>query len=156
MYHVPPPPTPLFFCSSCFSSPRLICSSNFYNTSQVFNVKLKECVRRRVMKSVILNPYCSEAAAKDAMEAVWDVCYNDTKPFDRAPWINAMTKRLAAAKDLASQHLWNLPMFSKNIQFFQTFPHFFSFRSTKGIFLFMNNITLMSVPMIDIRLRGQR
>ncbi|KAI8541387.1 hypothetical protein RHMOL_Rhmol08G0056200 [Rhododendron molle] len=45
----------------------------------------QDCVRRRVMKSVIDNPYCSEAAAKDAMEAVWDVCYNDTKPFDRAP-----------------------------------------------------------------------
>ncbi|KAH7850586.1 hypothetical protein Vadar_000225 [Vaccinium darrowii] len=45
----------------------------------------QECVRRRVMKSVINNPYCSEAAAKDAMEAVWDVCYNDTAPFDRAP-----------------------------------------------------------------------
>ncbi|KAJ0111421.1 hypothetical protein Patl1_02891 [Pistacia atlantica] len=44
-----------------------------------------DCVRRRVMKSVIANPYCSEAAAKDAMEAVWDVCYNDTQPFDRAP-----------------------------------------------------------------------
>ena len=38
------------------------------------------------MKSVIMNPYCSETAAKDAMEAVWDVCYNDTQPFDRAPW----------------------------------------------------------------------
>ncbi|KAL2468605.1 Ku70-binding family protein [Forsythia ovata] len=45
----------------------------------------QDCVRRRVMKSVTANPYCSEAAAKDAMEAVWDVCYNDTKPFDRAP-----------------------------------------------------------------------
>ncbi|XP_065638135.1 mitochondrial inner membrane protease ATP23 isoform X1 [Quercus suber] len=45
----------------------------------------QDCVRRRVMKSVIMNPYCSEAAAKDAMEAVWDVCYNDTQPFDRAP-----------------------------------------------------------------------
>ncbi|CAI9111160.1 OLC1v1011311C1 [Oldenlandia corymbosa var. corymbosa] len=45
----------------------------------------QECVRRRVMKSVMGNPHCSEAAAKDAMEAVWDVCYNDTKPFDRAP-----------------------------------------------------------------------
>ncbi|KAH0984640.1 hypothetical protein GBA52_011817 [Prunus armeniaca] len=33
----------------------------------------QDCVRRRVMKSVIANPYCSEAAAKDAMEAVWDV-----------------------------------------------------------------------------------
>lgn len=38
------------------------------------------------MKSVIANPYCSAGAAKDAMEAVWDVCYNDTQPFDRAPW----------------------------------------------------------------------
>ncbi|KAH7846951.1 hypothetical protein Vadar_020059 [Vaccinium darrowii] len=45
----------------------------------------QECVRRRAMKSVTANPYCSESAAKDAMEAVWDVCYNDTKPFDRAP-----------------------------------------------------------------------
>ncbi|KAK2969766.1 hypothetical protein RJ639_020322 [Escallonia herrerae] len=45
----------------------------------------QDCVRRRVMKSVINNPNCSEAAAKDAIEAVWDVCYNDTKPFDRAP-----------------------------------------------------------------------
>ncbi|KAL6558932.1 hypothetical protein OROMI_019282 [Orobanche minor] len=45
----------------------------------------QDCVRRRVMKSVRGNPYCSEAAAKDAMESVWDICYNDTKPFDRAP-----------------------------------------------------------------------
>ncbi|KAK1441184.1 hypothetical protein QVD17_07024 [Tagetes erecta] len=45
----------------------------------------QDCVRRRVMKSLASNPYCSQAAAKDAMEAVWDTCYNDTKPFDRAP-----------------------------------------------------------------------
>ncbi|XP_061979917.1 mitochondrial inner membrane protease ATP23-like [Populus nigra] len=45
----------------------------------------QDCVKRRVMKSMIANPYCSKAAAKDAMEAVWDVCYNDTQPFDRAP-----------------------------------------------------------------------
>ncbi|CAA0828824.1 Ku70-binding family protein [Striga hermonthica] len=45
----------------------------------------QDFVRRRVMKSVTANPYCSEASAKDAMEAVWDICYNDTKPFDRAP-----------------------------------------------------------------------
>ncbi|GMH15020.1 hypothetical protein Nepgr_016861 [Nepenthes gracilis] len=45
----------------------------------------QDCVRRRVMKSMTANPYCSEAAARDAMEAVWDICYNDTKPFDRAP-----------------------------------------------------------------------
>ncbi|KAI9097959.1 hypothetical protein K1719_025730 [Acacia pycnantha] len=45
----------------------------------------QECVRRRVVASVSGNPNCSEAAAKDAMDAVWDVCYNDTQPFDRAP-----------------------------------------------------------------------
>lgn len=46
---------------------------------------LKECVKRRALKSVRNNPYCSDAAAKDAIEAVWDICYNDTHPFDRAP-----------------------------------------------------------------------
>ena len=45
----------------------------------------KECIKRRVLKSLRGNPYSSEVAAKDAMEAVWDTCYNDTKPFDRAP-----------------------------------------------------------------------
>ncbi|GLT33169.1 hypothetical protein SLA2020_077800 [Shorea laevis] len=45
----------------------------------------QECIKRRAMKSVTSNPFCSEAAAKDAVEAVWDVCYNDTQPFDRAP-----------------------------------------------------------------------
>ncbi|KAF5201226.1 Mitochondrial inner membrane protease atp23 [Thalictrum thalictroides] len=45
----------------------------------------QECVRRRALMSVRNNPNCSKAAAKDAMDAVWDICYNDTKPFDRAP-----------------------------------------------------------------------
>uniref|UniRef100_M1AUF2 Mitochondrial inner membrane protease ATP23 n=1 Tax=Solanum tuberosum TaxID=4113 RepID=M1AUF2_SOLTU len=45
----------------------------------------QECVKRRVMKSMSGNPNCSESASRDAMEAIWDVCYNDTKPFDRAP-----------------------------------------------------------------------
>ncbi|XP_051217873.1 mitochondrial inner membrane protease ATP23 [Lolium perenne] len=44
-----------------------------------------ECVKRRSLDSVKQNPFCSEAAAKDAIEAVWDICYNDTRPFDRAP-----------------------------------------------------------------------
>lgn len=44
-----------------------------------------ECVKRRVLESLRSNPYCSETAAKDALEAVWDICYNDTRPFDRAP-----------------------------------------------------------------------
>ncbi|XP_010912921.1 mitochondrial inner membrane protease ATP23 [Elaeis guineensis] len=45
----------------------------------------QECVRRRALKSVQKNPYCSDAAARDAIEAVWDICYNDTFPFERAP-----------------------------------------------------------------------
>ncbi|XP_028555991.1 mitochondrial inner membrane protease ATP23-like isoform X4 [Dendrobium catenatum] len=45
----------------------------------------QECVKRRALKSVKNNPYCSEAAAKDAIAAVWDICYEDTSPFERAP-----------------------------------------------------------------------
>jgi len=44
-----------------------------------------ECVKRRALLSVKRNPNCPETAAKDAVEAVWDICYNDTRPFDRAP-----------------------------------------------------------------------
>lgn len=46
---------------------------------------MKECVKRRVMKSLSINPNCSETTSKETMEAVWDICYNDTMPFDRAP-----------------------------------------------------------------------
>ncbi|CAD6263302.1 unnamed protein product [Miscanthus lutarioriparius] len=45
----------------------------------------QDCVKRRALMSLKNNPYCSETAAKDAIEAVWDICYNDTRPFDRAP-----------------------------------------------------------------------
>ncbi|KAJ6792950.1 mitochondrial inner membrane protease ATP23 [Iris pallida] len=45
----------------------------------------QDCVKRRALKSVENNPYCSGAAAKDAIESVWDICYDDTYPFDRAP-----------------------------------------------------------------------
>ncbi|XP_010549759.1 PREDICTED: mitochondrial inner membrane protease ATP23 [Tarenaya hassleriana] len=45
----------------------------------------QDCIKRRVMMSMRNNPNCTEAASKDAMEAIWDICYNDTKPFDRAP-----------------------------------------------------------------------
>ncbi|CAH9061070.1 unnamed protein product [Cuscuta epithymum] len=45
----------------------------------------QDCVRRRALKSVKSNPYCSETAAKDAMQVVWDICYNDTRPFDKTP-----------------------------------------------------------------------
>ncbi|KAJ4826263.1 hypothetical protein Tsubulata_018657 [Turnera subulata] len=45
----------------------------------------QECVKRRVLQSLKANPRCAGAAAKNCMEAVWDVCYNDTKPFAGAP-----------------------------------------------------------------------
>ncbi|WVZ86156.1 hypothetical protein U9M48_032989 [Paspalum notatum var. saurae] len=45
----------------------------------------QDCVKRRALMSLKSNPSCSEAAAKDAVEAVWNICYNDTRPFDRAP-----------------------------------------------------------------------
>ncbi|XP_010240036.1 mitochondrial inner membrane protease ATP23 isoform X2 [Brachypodium distachyon] len=44
-----------------------------------------ECVKRRALLSVNLNPNCSEKASEDAVKAVWDICYNDTRPFDKAP-----------------------------------------------------------------------
>ncbi|CAM6118711.1 unnamed protein product [Calypogeia fissa] len=43
------------------------------------------CVRRRAQLSVAMNPHCSEGDAKKAVDAVWKTCYEDTKPFDRAP-----------------------------------------------------------------------
>ncbi|BBN06703.1 mitochondrial inner membrane protease ATP23 [Marchantia polymorpha subsp. ruderalis] len=43
------------------------------------------CVRRRAQLSVAMNPHCSETAAKDAVDAAWNTCYKDTKPFDRVP-----------------------------------------------------------------------
>ncbi|KAF9595483.1 hypothetical protein IFM89_000401 [Coptis chinensis] len=55
------------------------------NKKYSFIMLVMECVRRRVLMSLKGNPNCSEAAAKDATDTVWDVCYNDTKPFDRAP-----------------------------------------------------------------------
>ncbi|XP_020204993.1 mitochondrial inner membrane protease ATP23 isoform X1 [Cajanus cajan] len=45
----------------------------------------QECVRRRVLQSLSSHPTCFGHAAKDSMEAIWDICYNDTRPFDRAP-----------------------------------------------------------------------
>ena len=43
------------------------------------------CVRRRAALSVAMNPSCPSAAAKQAVEAVFDTCMRDTAPFDRAP-----------------------------------------------------------------------
>ncbi|KAI5063403.1 hypothetical protein GOP47_0022299 [Adiantum capillus-veneris] len=47
----------------------------------------QSCVRRRVMKSLALNPYCPKSALEKerVMDEVWDICYKDTKPFDRVP-----------------------------------------------------------------------
>lgn len=45
-----------------------------------------ECIKKRVLKSLSSNPFCAgSTTSKDSMEAVWNICYNDTAPFDKAP-----------------------------------------------------------------------
>ncbi|ORX90273.1 hypothetical protein K493DRAFT_230925 [Basidiobolus meristosporus CBS 931.73] len=49
-----------------------------------FNIKKQhqECVRRRAILSVRYNPYCQdEGQAIDAVNSVFDSCYQDTTPF---------------------------------------------------------------------------
>eukprot|EP00003_Mantamonas_plastica_P018241 TRINITY_DN298_c0_g4_i2.p1 TRINITY_DN298_c0_g4~~TRINITY_DN298_c0_g4_i2.p1 ORF type:complete len:113 (+),score=0.07 TRINITY_DN298_c0_g4_i2:162-500(+) len=46
----------------------------------------RECVKRRAILSVKLNKKCNgEQEAKEAVEKVFERCYQDTDPFDRAP-----------------------------------------------------------------------
>lgn len=41
------------------------------------------CVRRRSAVSVAANPGCPDrATAEQAVNEVWDSCFNDTRPFD--------------------------------------------------------------------------
>ncbi|KAF9305421.1 Mitochondrial inner membrane protease atp23 [Mortierella antarctica] len=48
-----------------------------------FTKQHQECVKRRATLSVQANPNCtSRAAAEKAVNAVFDSCYNDTRPFD--------------------------------------------------------------------------
>ncbi|KAI3995907.1 hypothetical protein MKX01_017104 [Papaver californicum] len=63
-----------------------------YDDCRAANLDWTDCAhhacrmcQKKSMKSMAVNPYCSEVASKEAMDAVWDFCYNDTKPFDRAP-----------------------------------------------------------------------
>ena len=62
----------------------LFCLSDIYVCCDVFSAFLKECVKRRALLSVKVNPHCSEKAAEAAVEKVWDMCYNDPRPFDKA------------------------------------------------------------------------
>ncbi len=43
------------------------------------------CVRRRAELSVSMNPACSGAKARRAVDKVYDTCFKDTAPFDRRP-----------------------------------------------------------------------
>ncbi|KAF9350809.1 Mitochondrial inner membrane protease atp23 [Mortierella sp. AD094] len=48
-----------------------------------FTKQHQECVKRRATLSVEANPNCpSRAAAERAVNAVFESCYNDTRPFD--------------------------------------------------------------------------
>jgi len=44
------------------------------------------CVKRRALISVELNPACSQEKAKRAIDTVWDVCSVDFDPFDNIPY----------------------------------------------------------------------
>lgn len=45
----------------------------------------QDCVRRRSLKSVSMNPNCPGSKAEESIDKVWDICYQDTKPFDKVP-----------------------------------------------------------------------
>lgn len=48
-----------------------------------FTAQHMDCVRRRAVLSVSLNPECpDEATAVKAVNEVWDSCIKDTRPFD--------------------------------------------------------------------------
>jgi inner membrane protease ATP23 len=43
----------------------------------------QDCVRRRVIRSVMARPSCQdEAHADKVVNEVWDSCFRDTRPFD--------------------------------------------------------------------------
>ena len=43
------------------------------------------CVKRRALKSVLINPNCTKDQAEAAVESAFARCYKDTMPFDRMP-----------------------------------------------------------------------
>ena len=43
------------------------------------------CVKRRAELSVAMNPSCTGPRARAAIDKVYDVCFQDTAPFDRRP-----------------------------------------------------------------------
>lgn len=46
----------------------------------------QNCVKRRALLSVQMNPYCQKTGqAEKAVEDAFDVCFADTAPFDRRP-----------------------------------------------------------------------
>ncbi|EDK36365.2 hypothetical protein PGUG_00463 [Meyerozyma guilliermondii ATCC 6260] len=49
-----------------------------------FGSKFQACVRRRAAISVSANPNCSsKEEAESVVNAVWESCFNDTRPFER-------------------------------------------------------------------------
>eukprot|EP00803_Ostreobium_quekettii_P005398 evm.model.scf_280EXC.2 EVM.evm.TU.scf_280EXC.2 scf_280EXC:5411-7835(-) len=47
--------------------------------------QFQACVKRRAGLSVAMNPNCSKEQAKEAVDAMFDRCFQDTAPFDRIP-----------------------------------------------------------------------
>jgi len=44
-----------------------------------------ECVKRRALLSIQMNPNCSGGAGQAAIDEVWESCYNDLEPFGSVP-----------------------------------------------------------------------
>jgi mitochondrial inner membrane protease ATP23 len=55
------------------------------NLLESFVGQHKQCVRRRALLSVSLNPYCQGTRAEAAVNAMMKPCLRDTDPFPRTP-----------------------------------------------------------------------
>mmetsp|Transcript_23496 Transcript_23496/g.56205 ORF Transcript_23496/g.56205 Transcript_23496/m.56205 type:complete len:182 (-) Transcript_23496:339-884(-) len=60
-------------------------SQEFLRGNFSLQAQHQACVRRRALLSVAMNPNCPEPKAKEAVDAVFDTCFRDTRPFDRIP-----------------------------------------------------------------------
>jgi inner membrane protease ATP23 len=59
---------------------------------------MQACVRRRSVDSVEANPACPDrATAEKAVNAVWESCFKDTRPFDEVRALAPVFSRILMA-----------------------------------------------------------
>ncbi len=62
-------------------------TNEFLRGNFTFTKQHQACVRRRAELSTMMNPSCGDKKkAKEAIDAVFDKCFNDTKPFKSIPY----------------------------------------------------------------------